>query len=363
MNSMYDEYLNIFCGRNNWFRFSNRKSTIIDDFLFESLFKEKNSNNFIRSIYFHEGLTNVINKINFPKNRDYHTVSAFLFGILLKNRLTLSMKKLPRICGDYNNSFIYFWSMVCLSHDITYYIENNSKNYIDKCKSIDDFIVNFNLKYNLLDNSKYGNLLRNYYNYRVDSSIIDHGITCGLIVYDFLMRDYSKHTEFKKQNPNCIIITEDDWKYSARFPEYALKIAETIARHNLWVATDKTIEKYKEYELFELIPKATGFSKISYSEDDSLLFLLGLVDTLDPIKAFAESDKECYEVLKNINVSFNRRNKEIYIQSSKYFSENIMNKWNELSSWMSLDVDCDNKNNSIKITFNYESTSEEKIVA
>lgn len=360
---MYDEYLNIFCGRNNWFRFSNRKNTIIDDFLFESLFKEKNSNNFIRSIYFHEGLSNVINKINFPKNRDYHTVSAFLFGILLKNRLTLSMKKLPRICGDYNNSFIYFWSMVCLSHDITYYIENNSKNYIDKCKSIDDFIVNFNLKYNLLDNSKYGNLLRNYYNYRVDSSIIDHGITCGLIVYDFLMRDYNKHTEFKKQNPNCIIITEDDWKYSARFPEYALKIAETIARHNLWAATDKTIEKYKEYELFELIPKATGFSKISYSEDDSLLFLLGLVDTLDPIKAFAESDKECYEVLKNINVSFNRRNKEIYIQSSKYFSENIMNKWNELSSWMSLDVDCDDKNNSIKIKFNYESTSEEKIVA
>ena len=79
MNLMYDEYLNIFCEHNNWFRFSNRKDTSIDDFLFESLFKENNSNNFIRSIYFHEGLTNVINKMNFPKNRDYHTVSALRF--------------------------------------------------------------------------------------------------------------------------------------------------------------------------------------------------------------------------------------------------------------------------------------------
>lgn len=177
------------------------------------------------------------------------------------------------------------------------------------------------------------------------------------------MSDYKKHIELKKQNPNCIIITEDDWKYSKRFPEYALKIAETISRHNLWIATDNTMEKYKEYELFELIPQTKWFSKISYSEDDSLLFLLGLVDTLDPIKSFAKSDTGCYEVLKNINVSFNSRNKEIYIHSSKYFSKDVMNKWYELSSWMSLDVECDNENNSIKIKFNYESTGEDKIVA
>lgn len=364
MNSMYDEYLNIFGERDNWFRFYSRKSNSIDSFNFDTLFKDENSNNFIRIIYFHEGLASVMNKINFPPNRDYHSVSAFLFGILLKNRLTLSMKKLPRVCGDYNKSFIYFWSMVCLSHDITYYIENNSLNYIDKCKSIEDFIVNFKLKYNLIDNSKYGDLLRKYYSYRIDCSTIDHGITCGLIVYDFLMCNYNKHVEFKKQNPQCLIITEDDWKYSTKFPEYALKIAETIARHNIWVATDDyTIKKYKEFNLFELISKSRNFAKISYSEDDSLLFLLGLVDTLDPIKAFAKSDKECYEVLKNISVSFNRKNKEIYIQSSKYFSEHIMDKWNELASWMLLDVECDNKKNSIKIKFNYESAIKEEIVA
>ena len=88
-----------------------------------------------------------------------------------------------------------------------------------------------------------------------------------------------------------------------------------------------------------------------------------MVDTLDPIKAFAKSDKECYEVLKNISVSFNRKNKEIYIQSSKYSFEHIMDKWNELTSWMLLDVECDNKKNSIKIKFNYESAIKEKIVA
>lgn len=363
MDSLYQKYLGIFQNCDNWFRFSYRKNADITNYKFNELFQGNNANNFIRNIFFQEGMMKIINKINFPANRDYHTVSAFLLGILLKNELTLSMKKLPRICGDYNKSFIYFWSMVCLSHDITYYIENNSEKYIDKSKTIEDFIVYFNLKFNLLDDSKYSNLFEKYYKFRTNYSRIDHGITCGLILYNLLMEQYTEHLEMKKQNPDCIFVTEDHWKYSKEFKKHALKIAETIARHNLWVANDNNVQEYKNFELLELIPGTESFSKVSYNEDDSLLFLLGLVDTLDPIKCFAQSENECYNVLKDINIKFKNKNKEIHIQSSKYLFEDIMSRWRELSSWMSLDVECDVENHVIKIKFDYESIENEKIAA
>lgn len=361
---MYEEYLEIFENRDNWFRFNNRKNFDINQYSMDTLFTENISQNFIRNFYYHEGLTEVIKKINFTPERAYHTISAFIFGILIKNRITLSMKTLPQICDDYNKSFIYFWSMVCLSHDITYNIENNSSKHINNCKSIEDFIKHFNIEYNLLDKSQYSTLFKNYYKYKIDEfSLIDHGLTCGLIIYDFLMREYHKHLEIKNQKPGCTLVTQDDWKYSKQYPKHALKIAETIARHNLWIASDNKIEAYKKHNLLELIPETKEFSKISYTETDSLLFLLGLVDTLDPIKCFDEFTFDCYEILKNINISFKSKNKEILIQSTKYLTKEALDKWQELSSWMSLDIVCNYEAHEIKIKFEYKSANEEKMVA
>ena len=362
--TMYEEYLEIFENRNNWFRFDNRKNFDIHQYNIDTLFTENTSKNFIRNFYYHEGLMEIMNRIKFSPERVCHTVSAFIFGVLIKNRLTLSMKTLPQVCDDYNKSFIYFWSMVCLSHDITYSIENNSSEYINKCKSIEDFIKCFNIKYNLLDKSQYSSLFKNYYKYMIDTfSRIDHGLTCGLIIYDFLMCEYNKHLEIKKQKPGCTLVTQDDWKYSKHYPSHALKIAETIARHNLWVASDNKRDIYKKYNLLELIPKTEKFFKISYTENDSLLFLLGLVDTLDPIKCFDEIALDAYEILKSINIDFKRKSKEIHIQSTKYLSKDILDKWRELSSWMSLDIVCDYDMNQLKIKFEYNSESNEKLAA
>ncbi len=356
--SIYDEYGSILLQKDEWFRFNNRPFD--EDVNINNIFEPKNANNFIRLMLFHENLVGLIPKVKFPQNRELHTVSAYLFGIMLKNKLNLSMKGIPRVINDYRNNFNYFWSLICLAHDLTFQIENSSDEYLGKCLTVEDFCKTFNIENSMIANSKFGELFKKYYKYCIiERKKIDHGITCGLVIYDQLMKQYYRNKEIANAS---VTNNGNSWKFSNDFKKHALKIAETIARHNLWVAKPDDENLYINYDLHELIPNDKKFEKVSYSEKDSLLFLLGLVDTLEPIKCFSRtSNINPYSIIKNIYVKCNSRNKTLSIKSDLKVQERIYSDWKDMGSWLDLHIKI--YDNKVDISFEYERQDEKEIAA
>lgn len=234
-------------------------------------------------------LLSCLNKIT--PFRAKHTVSAFLLGISVKENLSLDIRNWIRLYDSHSSdqSFGFFWSLICLLHDVGYYWERNSKQYKDKYQSIDAFGIDNEIKYNLLENSNQSGLIQRYYDYRINvDSKIDHGIVGAILIYDALLTLY--YEDANETNLFCGI------KLRSNFPDFVLKIAETIALHNMWRANSKNEKLYIEYGLFDLVPNELNSHKIFYN-DDKVLFLLGLIDTIDPIKAFCNSERNMNAIL------------------------------------------------------------------
>lgn len=323
----------------------------------ELLANAKKCQDFVHNILIVEdqGLNNETN-LRISEKRSQHTVSSFLLGVLLKEQLTLDMKTLPRPTGNYNTSFIYFWSMVSLYHDMAYEIEYNSyKNYKDVL-TVDDFIKKYKIKYNLLDVSNYSKLFKQYYLYRIENGNpsknrdhkIDHGICCGILLYNALMKAYYARTNIKTKDE-----LKEDWKCSKAFPEYALLISETIARHNIWEPTDnKIIALYEKYALNKLIKQSHYINK-TYESNENLFLLLGIVDTIDPIKALKRKEKTDFLIdiaLKNTTMYFNSKNKSFRISNSNYIDEKKYDDWKSLERWLGVDVMYEKSNLQIKVS-------------
>lgn len=354
MKSVYDEYSDIFNKREKWFRF--KKSSHLDEFTIDNVFSDCDASNFIKYIFFSELLTELVKNIRFEKGRDKHTISAFLFGILLKEKLKISMRSLPKVCNTVDDSFIYFWSMTCLSHDLTFQMETSCE-FNDRCRTIEDFFDTFELKHSLIDDSDKGEIFKKYYDIRIGSyNKMDHGITCGLLLYDLLLRQYESSRQ--KIMSATYAFTRDEWKYSNDFPKYALRICETIAQHNIWVADEHNHSVYDKAQLYQYIPGRKEFKKVTYCEKDSLLFLLGLVDTLDPVKCVLNSQKsaDVYEIIKNVSVQCNYSKKRFTLVCDSFFDDFIINNWLKLSDW--LDVDITSLPNGVKIEFSYQREDE-----
>ena len=224
--------------------------------------------------------------------RAKHTVSAFLLGIMVKEKLHINIKSWARLYNTQSSdeSFGFFWSVICLLHDIGYKYEYHSSNYAEIAKTASAFCVYANVKYNLLAKTKHRDLIEKYYSFRINGAntnggkkTLDHGIVAGILVYDALMEIYY-HSDKITQSEFC------GMQIRGSFDSFVLRIAEAIALHNMWLASPDTVSLYKEYNLHELIPDNKDL--VIYYEDDPLRFLLGLIDTIDPIKFFCNSEEK-----------------------------------------------------------------------
>lgn len=258
------------------------------------LFIDRNALLFIRS-YFENLRTknvlmnpaykflNVLERIT--EFRAQHTVASFLLGVVVKEELSLDTRDWVRLYDrkSSDTSFGFFWSLICLTHDVAYYWERNSKKMLAQVPTIEAFCQQNDIRYNLLDKAENAELIRNYYRYRAEiSEQIDHGIAGAILVYDALMTFYNEGTSLSEVNLCGLRLRKN-------FPKFCLRIAETVALHNMWRASDKTMDTYKEYHLDRLIPDGSG-REIVFYKDDTLLFLLGLIDTIDPIKGFCSTE-------------------------------------------------------------------------
>ncbi len=336
-----------------------------------------------------------------------HTLSVFFIGLLIKNSSFHDLK----IVDDNKNEifeFSYLWFLVSLYHDMGYVQENDwtyKFKYREKSNIFKNNMINSVFKYkffNYCNYSMYYDLgivfsvpsnfrkihtktkqhdsyhlnsfeytdgitfnngikikkgmytkktIFNYLEYCKVSNInhYDHGIVGGLWLYDSLVKNYylsyislnDKHIDFNDFYVNNLHFS------TTQFPVFAY-LADCIISHNMWFATDnKTIELYKKCGLEQLI--SPHVRPIRF-DNNPLLFILALADTLEPIKTCSSLDKSTIDILNNIKCKFSNNQIFLSFENIIMFSK-MVEKLKGLSKWLAINVQIYENANKICITF------------
>lgn len=302
---------------------------------------------FIKQYFQRGGKENVLQKFNvnnFLPQRAPHTNTVFFLG----NYLYYNM-----IFKDYiDNSltlkgyhmFPFIWFLITLFHDFGYKYENE----FDKFKHLVDIETLKNelcIKYDLL---KYNNIdglssvlfknIRKYFLYRrfnsKYSNKIDHGILAGLFFYDALVRN--RIEQYNKNERN-------DLYFGKELNKVYAQAAGVIATHNIWLPNKNNSAEYHKFNLNELI----GIPPIELKESP-LLVLLGIVDTIDPVKIFLNEyndyrNHDICAIIKNHLIFC--EHKKIFLKktpNSKYDFNKIIERANGLKGWIDVNISTSN---------------------
>ncbi|WP_316828587.1 hypothetical protein [Pedobacter miscanthi] len=236
--------------------------------------------------------------------------------------------------------FQFIWFVTCLSHDAAFYSEHDS-DLIDANPDISSLKRHLNIEYDLTFRKVADvpedmfRLSSAYYKFRhghLSHHCVDHGIYAGLLMYDRLVKN---RLAKKAANDNTLLWEEyldDHYAYAAA----------TVAVHNIWLPKKQDYQMYSDAGLSELI----GRAPIKFTEAP-LLFLLGLVDTIDPIKAYPNLTPK--EVLKNIYLTFPAPMCFTIRVSKKLDFETLYIKSGYLNDWLLLKVDVSGRSITISI--------------
>lgn len=301
---------------------------------------------FIRRYFIRSGKEDVIDqfsvKIEALKNAS-HTTSIFFLGVILYYNTNLKDKVFKGVNPPGYKVFPFLWFMTSLFHDYAYQYEfdQESQNKILDLESLKKEldIANFLLDIKITGTSKkLFSCCREYFRYRREvMNVVDHGILAGAYLYDRLI----KIREAKEAGNNDSLFWE-----KALEKQYALSSA-SIATHNIWLPKKEREEQYKAYNLEYLI----NFTPIKI-KDFPLLYILGIVDTIDPIKAFIDVKSEIDEkyILENLLVSF-KPNSITFINSenSRLDFKKIICKAMNFYGWLDVEISFSKNLLSIKM--------------
>lgn len=258
-------------------------------------------------------------KILDEEGRCRHMVSLYLMGIVIYEKhqpLQKAFDQLTEKCEKNivpfetsKKRFLYIWFLSCLCHDLGYLYENKKCDVLKTLPRNLSYlfalykILNGLKRYCkkdvlgvpriLLDNvSRYA--YARFFNPKSKTQpVIDHAIAGGMLLYD-TMKSYHLSSANSKNGKSPEI-----------FCTYGRAAAWTIFCHNMWLAKDKeSIQYYKNANLHALIRKVPPHALISW-EEHPLLFLLSLLDTIEPLKIFSDN----ITTLEKIDISF--KNKSI----------------------------------------------------
>lgn len=356
---------------------------------------------------------------NMDEMRSHHSMSLLYLGVLINSRLNLNMKiRIANEFFDFNyfwsilcfyhdlgyeaenhNSFYfkinqknrnnfrysYFTSDICKDFSLTFkYPQFFNKSIIFLAKSKFPFLVSSHIQFNTrffelkekdferIDEIDYIKVLLNneiveirhrffsekevssYYKYRLaEFGVFDHGIVGGYIFFDSIMKCYFKSYKERDFVEDSVLSFSKNYKYFCveQIPMFAY-LADCITSHNIFFSTNETKELYEEYSILSLDKK----KKISL-KNNPVLFILELIDTIDPIKFFSKSvyGYEVIDILKSFNWKFENRNtiiislsKDKILSTMEY--EKYVNEINLIETW--LDVSIIKNENAIKIIIN-----------
>lgn len=267
-----------------------------------------------------------------------HICSVFFLGIILYYKTAFHKSYKLRSNDPGYASFPFIWFLVALFHDNAYQWEDKAK--LMEIKSIADLVKKFKIEFSLFNRkfSKCKNLLQsraNYFVYRKKEwGLVDHGILGGLLLFDRLV----KIRREKK------IVNEENLFWSKKLENQYKTAANAISIHNIWPQSKNVCE---EYDLKDIALE--GFKPIKFSEFP-LFFILGLVDTIEPLKAFRKEGISDIDILKSLTLDFGRNRLTVINNGyAKIDFKKLIGQTNNLNNW--LDVDVKAEESSFELTF------------
>lgn len=173
-----------------------------------------------------------------------------------------------------NKNFYFIWFLIVMFHDVAHYNESVKKEQITEAdkKLISNLFKGQEKRIKIKGNGTYSeDVIAKYANYRKK---VDHGIIGGVNLFNELQK--IRVNNEKNDHNRC-------WEKGLN--EIYHEVAYIIACHNIWFANSfynpEKKEEYKNKELEKLILESTYHVTIS---KDPVLFLLLLVDSIEPIK-------------------------------------------------------------------------------
>ena len=180
-----------------------------------------------------------------------------------------------------------------------------------------------------------------YYNYRNNVwKAADHGIVGGFLFFDRMLKNYlvSYFAKLQEETTPC---DPNDFIFRGRhFCSDQLSvfhyISDCIMAHNIWKQPENMRQKYEEYQLTELFQE--HFKPISY-QDNPILFILAVTDTLEPLKVYIEIESEI--VINALNIEYLPGSDSLFLSSASYDVpiSRLYQKAKELETWTT--VKCD----------------------
>ena len=300
-----------------------------------------------------------INEIK-RNGKNFHTVSIYFLGILLQplfdNKIETVLNKLnDNFANRMNYKFAYTWFLTSLYHDTAWIIEDK-RNYdvFQNCSTryLSDYVnKKFEIEYNLFQHKWINNksikyseqLVYNYLHYSVsERKRIDHGILGGLLLFDRLNKNYIENwEEYCIGNPliehnNRISFDNFEYKgvsWKREHIDHFGYVSNAIISHNIWTSLDN--ELYRRYSLDELTEKKYNKLKI---EDDPLIFLLALVDTIEPTKYFNMVNTKLVLESVSIDVDVELKIINIIVNDKILNYSDWFKKIKTLDKWLNIDI-------------------------
>ena len=347
--NLYDIYINILSDNEKWN--PTFKSDIEHEI--DTIFNYPRSYNFIVELLWGDSnLRPLVFDINKIKNcvsqlRINHTISLYLLGIAIAETIGFERFDLPNWDSNPRRNFLHHWLAVCLFHDIGYAVEDYYINEkLTDVRSLDCLSQVLGLSYRL-DLLKNSNLLRKYYDYRIkERKKADHGIVGAMILYDSLMTANEKK---KNIEGTAIIFSEKPITGNSILRAIEL-FSNSIAKHNMWFAPEGKEKMYSDYGLNEIVPKKDGSHLISFDQD-SMLYLLCLADTIEPLKI--HQDMVILEALQQVDIEIEMNDKAVIVLSIKGECSDVLSKMSTLTKWLK----CSYDDKKACLRFNLNNTS------
>ncbi len=328
--------------------------------------------------------------------KDAHTVSVYYLGMLLKELVSNQLenkfkqfikyriKNIEEVQQLYEGLYVfdYLWCLASLYHDVIAYNERENCfngtefkgkddfTHIKKCikkqfgHELDNLVIEneeyFKFTHTSEVISKYFTFIFNkgYYDEKTEKkkNKLEHGIVAGNILYDVLYKNLKNKLGTKSH------IVDKDLAWDQNDNLLYMYAADAIIVHNMWYRLQDASDvlEYEENGLSDLIYNSNNENDNRLNiNDNPLAFLLGLVDTIEPIKYFCvvggdkkgEIDKEkIIPTLEDIFIQVDLERNSIVISSNKldldkWYSEKIEG----MKSWLKLTTDYDKKHKNIII--------------
>lgn len=269
-----------------------------------------------------------------------HINSVFFLGILIYYNTDLHKKYQLENNDPGYSTFPFIWFLIALFHDNAYQMED--ENCLKDLSSINDLQKHFEINHYLFKEGIESNcklLLDSreaYFNYRKSVwKVVDHGILGGILLYDRLVKI---RREKKQKN-------EDNYFWGKNLESQYLLAGCAISLHNIWLPQKGMEEVYQRYGLDNLLT----FRKIKFL-DFPLFYILGIVDTLEPLKTYNGDGFSDKYILENLYFDFKPQSLAIsFNEASDLDFCKLKEKTKYFKDW--LDVEIQTTKNSFEIIF------------